>query len=341
VRIDPRRLAAFLRDPGGCRVALLFGDDLGLIRTRADALVRAVAGDLHDPFRVTELGRDAIGALADEAAAGALTGGRRVVRAREVTDTATPAVRAVLEGASDGFVILEAPGLATRSKLAALVEADARGGVIRCFPVEGRDLEATIEAAMGEYGVTIERDALRWVAERLPADHAAIRHEAGKLALYAGAGGGIDLAAAAACLDDRADRMLDEALLAATLGDPVRCDEGVESALAGGQTAVAAIRAALSHVHQLLRARQAVDAGASVEEAVSRLRPPVFWKSQPGFRRALGGWTAARLNHAALALARAELACKRTGAPADAICRRALLDIAVTAARLREPGARR
>ena len=56
--------AAFLRDPGACRVVLLFGDDTGLIRERAEALVRLVAGALDDPFRVAELAREDVGAAA-------------------------------------------------------------------------------------------------------------------------------------------------------------------------------------------------------------------------------------------------------------------------------------
>ena len=51
MKVDPRRIDAFLRDPGTCRVVLLHGDDAGLIRLRTEALVRAVAGALDDPFR--------------------------------------------------------------------------------------------------------------------------------------------------------------------------------------------------------------------------------------------------------------------------------------------------
>ncbi len=55
MKLDARSVPGFLRDPGACRVVLLFGDDAGLIRERAEALVRVVAGTLDDPFRVAEL----------------------------------------------------------------------------------------------------------------------------------------------------------------------------------------------------------------------------------------------------------------------------------------------
>jgi DNA polymerase-3 subunit delta len=68
VKLLPQRVPAFLNDPAGCRVVLLYGEDHGMIRDRASALVRAVAGSLDDPFLVAELARDEVGQLADEAA---------------------------------------------------------------------------------------------------------------------------------------------------------------------------------------------------------------------------------------------------------------------------------
>ena len=43
--------------PGDCRVVLLYGEDAGMIRERAETLVRTVAGSLDDPFLVAELTR--------------------------------------------------------------------------------------------------------------------------------------------------------------------------------------------------------------------------------------------------------------------------------------------
>ncbi|HJS87316.1 MAG TPA: DNA polymerase III subunit delta, partial [Acetobacteraceae bacterium] len=83
MKLDSRRIPAFLRDPGNIRVVLLYGEDVGMIRERAEALTRAVAGGLDDPFRVAELARDEVDRLEVEAASLSLTGGRRVVRVRE------------------------------------------------------------------------------------------------------------------------------------------------------------------------------------------------------------------------------------------------------------------
>ena len=190
MKLDARRVAGFLRDPGACRVVLLYGDDTGLIRERAEALVRGVVGARDDPFRVVELAREQIGQLADEACSLSLTGGRRVVRVREAGEGATEPVKSVLAGKGPALVVLEGAALAPRSRLRALVEAAPDAAAIGCYPEEGRALDETIRAALTEAGVTAEPEALHWLAGRLGADRAATRQELAKLALYAGPGGG-------------------------------------------------------------------------------------------------------------------------------------------------------
>jgi DNA polymerase III subunit delta len=134
VKLPPARVAAFLRDPGECRVVLLFGDDAGMIRDRAEALVRAVAGSLDDPFLVTELAREDIRQLPNEAAGLSLMGGRRVVRVRDVTDAATDPVQMLLKSRAPALVVLEAPTIQSRSRLRTALEAAADGAAIGCYP---------------------------------------------------------------------------------------------------------------------------------------------------------------------------------------------------------------
>src|SRR6185312_15090459 len=123
MKLDARRVSAFLRDPGACRAVLLFGEDAGLIRERAEPLVRAVAGSLEDPFRVTVLSsRQDLDRLSEEAAALSLVGGRRVVWARQATDSLTEALRSVLGRRGDALIVLEGATLEGRSKPRRLLE---------------------------------------------------------------------------------------------------------------------------------------------------------------------------------------------------------------------------
>jgi DNA polymerase-3 subunit delta len=329
MKIDARRIDAFLRDPGDCRVVLLHGDDAGLVRLRAETVVRAVAGALDDPFRVVELDRDDIAGLANAAASLSLTGGRRVVRLREVTDAAaTAAVQTLLAGAAPGLVVIEGPGLQTRAKLVTLVAGAAEGAAIACYQEDGRALTETIRQVLDAAQVRVDREALAWLATQLGADRASTQAEVEKLALYAGPGGTVDLQAATICVGDLAGLSLDDALFAATDGDVATTDRALELAIAEGAAAVGVIRAGMMHLQRLHRARLAMDDGASAADATKAARPPVFFRRIGAFSRALGTWSTAMLGAALAGLAEAERACKRTGAPDLVICRNAVLALA-------------
>jgi DNA polymerase III subunit delta len=329
MKLLPARIQAFLRDPGGCRVVLLFGEDAGMIRDRAEVLIRAVAGSLDDPFLVTELSRDEIRRLPDEAAGLSLIGGRRVVRVRDVTDAAADPVLAVLKGRATALVVLEGPTIASRSKLRTALEAASDGAAIACYPEEGRALEETIRDCLRANGAGIEPDALSWLSQQLGADRASTRAELEKLALYVGPGNRVDLDAAMTCVGDLAGLSLEDAMFAATTGDVATADRALEAAVAEGAGPVQVLRVALGHLQKLHRARLAMDEhGLAAADAVKAVRPPVFYQKIGAFTRSLGLWPAVTLTAAMAAMAEAERGCKRTGWPDQSLCRNAVLTLA-------------
>jgi DNA polymerase-3 subunit delta len=329
VKIDARKLPGLLRDPAAFRVALLHGEDAGLIRDRAETLVRNVAGSLDDPFLVTELaGREGLARLPEEADSLSMTGGRRVIRLRDATDSAAPAVQAILAGKGAALVVLEAASLPTRSKLRAVVEAAANGAAIPCYPEEGDALETTIRSVLGELDAKADAEAVTWLAGQLGGDRASTRRELEKLAIYAGPGGTVDLDAAAACIGDMAGLSLEDAVFAATAGDVDMTDRALEIAMGEGAAPVQVLRVTLGHIQRVQRVRAAMADGAAMDEAMRTLRPPVFFKRAGAFKRALALWSLPALSASAAALSEAESACKRTGSPDVTLCRAALLTVA-------------
>lgn len=335
MKLEPRGTEAFLRDPGRARAVLLYGDDVGLIRERGGRLVRAVAGAADDPFRVVELERDGASGIPSEMTALSLTGGRRVVRVRDVTDAATAPVQAALAGPGEALLVLEAPGLAGKSKLRALIDKLADAFSIGCYPLEGRALEQTIRGVLGSLKVGVEDDALAWLTGQLGADQAVTVSEVEKLALFVGPGGRADIAAARECVGDLAGLSLEDALYAATAGEMAAADRALELALAEGAAPVQVARVGLGHVQRLQRARAAMAAGISAAEAARAVRPPLFYRRQSAFTQALNLWPLPALEWAGQRFWDAERACKRTGAPDLTIARNAVAGVAQRAAAAR------
>jgi DNA polymerase-3 subunit delta len=308
-KLDARRAAAVLADPGPFRAVLLHGDDAGLVRERAEALVRAVLGGaMDDPFRMAELNREEAaktGALAGEVAALAMTGGRRVVRLREATDAHATALKDALATPGEALMVLEGGELSPRSKLRALAEATPEVAVIACYRERGEELAATLGRMLKEEGVSADPPALAWLAGRLGEDRMQTRREVEKLALYVGAGGRVDEEAALACGAEGASLDLDEALMAASNGEAALADRALTAAFAEGANPVQVIRAALRHVQRL---HEAALAGGDA----SALRPPVFFRYRAAFERAARSWSPTALEAVGSALLEAEKRTKTT-----------------------------
>lgn len=333
MKITGARIEAFVAKPEPAVVAVLFyGPDEGLVRERAERIVQAVAGGTHDPFRIAELSADTLredrAILLDEASALPFTGGRRVVRVRDGKDSLAAAVINLLAGKAGGLVVVEAGELGPRSTLRQAFEKDDRAAAIGCYLDDADALRRVIGAELRRHGLTASDDALESLVASLGADRGLTRSELEKLALYCGGPGRIEVGDVLAVIGDARAINLDDVVAAACDGDVGRLDRLLQAATAEGLSAVALLRAMARYLQRLVQARAALAAGRDLSQAVAAVRPAVFYRLQPQFRRQVQAWRPEFLATVLGLVADAELACKRTGAPQDLLCQRILFDVA-------------
>lgn len=326
MKIAPARLPGLLRDPAGIAAALVYGEDAGLVRERADALVHAVLGADPDPFRLAELADDAPKRIVEELTARALTGGRRVVRVRGAGAALVDPLERALKSGAEALAVLEAGALDRRNRLRLWAEAGAQVAAIACYPDEGAALTAVIRDGLAAEGVRADEEVLAFVASRLGADRAATRQELAKLALLVGPGGTLSLPLAREALGGEGTLALDGALAMALAGDARAADAALEQALADGASPVAILRGVIRALLRLDQAAALVAGGASVDRAIEAVR--VFFRERPAFSRALQLWEPPQLASALEAAVAAERACKSTGSADVAIARELVLGLA-------------
>jgi DNA polymerase-3 subunit delta len=334
VRLAAARVEAFLRRPDiEIAAVLLYGPDQGLVRERADAIGRTVTTDLQDPFLVADLTGAILAAdparLFDEAAQISLTGGRRLVRAREIGDTHTAVFARFLADPPEGsLVIVEAGDLPARGSLRRGFDDAARGVAIGCYPDTGRELAEVIRESLAAHQVTASRDAIEFLTQHLGGDRLLTRAELEKLTLYAGDGGRVELDDARLSIADSAALSLDDAVMAAAEGDIAALDRTLSRVFQEGESPVTVVRAMLRHLQRLHVLSARIAAGDPAEATLRAARPPVFFKQQDSFRRQLRQWREAGLRRLLDRLAETETRIKTTGMPAETICRAALLELA-------------
>lgn len=344
MKVANRSIESFLdRVDERLAAVLVYGPDAGLVRERADRLTAATAGDISDPFRVSDIGverlRDQPSLLADEAAALTFGGERRVVRLRAAGDGQSAAIAAFLKSAAagGGLLIAESGELGPRSSLRQLFEAADNAAALPCYRDEGADLARFVAEELRREGLRLTDEARDFLVGALGGDRAITRRELEKIVAYVGSTptGTIELADALACVGDNAALSVDDLVFAVGDGDLAAVERLTGRVMQEGTASIAILRATARHFLRLHLLSAAAD---DRDRLIRSLKPPVFYKYVPRLEEQIRRWTPARLHQALARLTRAELECKTTGMPADALCQRALLEVAALLARRARAG---
>ena len=324
------------KPPRDLTAALVFGPDQGLVRERAEKLLRSVVPDLNDPFRVAEIDGDVLekdGArLFDEVAAIAMLGGRRVVRIRGAGNGIADLFESFFEDhAGDALVVVEGGDLAKSAALRKVFEEDDSAAAIACYADTARDLYDVIRDALKADGLSIDQEAIEDAASRLGSDRGVTRRELEKLALYARGEKRVTLDHVKAVMGDETEARSEEACDAAGSGDLPKLDLALERLWLSDVSPVALVRNAMSHFQRLALLREYVERGESADAAMRRLRPPVHFMRASSMKIQVQKWNDARLSDALDLLLETEILCKTTAVPAQSVCARALFNVAAMA----------
>jgi DNA polymerase-3 subunit delta len=336
VQIKGASIRRFLEKPDkNVGAVLLYGPNESFSHEAAQRLSAWALGKSDDPYSITKLGEDEIkrdsAKLGDALAAQSLLGGPTIVWARvsgkSADESILDALASIERGEPNGYLIVEAGDVGGSAELVKKFGAAAKAAVIAFYEETDAERAVFAKALAKDLGVTFEREAEDLLLAALPADRGLARQEIEKLALYAhGLGRPIDVADLASLLAAELESAIDAASLAAAQGKAAHAGESLAriDALSG----VSALRALLRRLHQLRDARAMMDQGASADDAIARLRPPVFWKERDAVASQARLWTAKKLSAAYDVLWTAEMRSKTAGAPQELIAADAYRSVA-------------
>ena len=329
----------FVARPDPARpIVLVFGPDAGLVRERAEALIRASVDDPKDPFQLARLDGDDLAGeptrLVEEANTIPLFGGRRAVWVKAGGRNFATAVEALIAAPSpDCRVVIEAGDLKRSAPLRALCERAKNVAALPCYADAERDLVRLIDDELRAAGLTIAPEARAALVPLLGGDRLASRNEIQKVALFARGKARVELDDVMAVVADASTLALDGLIDAAFAGRTGELEVQFGKARTAGTAGGTVVSAALRQVAQLHRAKLAVEEGASIDEAMGGIQPFVHFSRKAAVEAALKGWTSARLERVMTQLADATLEARRQTAMAEVIAQRTLLALAVNARR--------
>ena len=238
-------------------------------------------------------------ALADEAGAMSLFGGKRLIWIEPAGEEIVGGVEALLEAnAAESPVVAIAGALRRTSNLLKLAESAPLALAFAAYAPEGADAERMVADVGRRFGFKISPPVAARLAESCGNDQAIVAQELQKLALYVDASpqapkeldhDAID--AVGADLPEGEVLHLADLALAGRVGDLA-----VElSNLPAGAESVPVVRALQRRLLQLAPARARIERGESSDSVMTSLGKSLFWKDKPMILKMLSMWDSKRL----------------------------------------------
>lgn len=276
---------------------LFWGPDEGQSRAHAARLIQSMGADRfmvisnvikHDPA-----------ALADEASALGLFGGKRVIWIEPAGDEIRDGVKAVLEAPSPESPVVAIASASSRPKeLIKIAEASPRALSFASYAPEGQDSERMVVDLARRYGLNVDRPTAARLAQSCGNDQAVVAQELEKIALY------LDASVSRPCkVDDSAidaigasvegDDVLHLADLAMS-GDLAAVAEGL-AAIGRGANAIPVLRALQRRLLMLAPARAQADAGKSPADVMTSFGNSLFWKEKAKVQAMLSKWPSTQI----------------------------------------------
>lgn len=332
MKLNAASVERFLKEPSA-HIILIYGPDIGLVKERAELLVKKFVDDINDPFNVASLLSSQIthepSLLYDEMFSQSLMGGQRVVWVKEATDGLKKTLEGLLkEYEGDTVLIIEAGDLGASSSLRKYIEKEKNMAAIPCYKDQAGQLKIVILTHFKEQNLALEKDALFYLQEHLGNDRLQTRQELEKISLYCADKKSVSLEDVQNCTGDHSFLSLEE------LGFCIAEQKYDEIAriysrlVAEGTHEVFIVRMVLRHFNRLYEAQMTVSKGVSIAEAVSKLRPPPFFIYRDRFLMHMKKWSLDHIKKALMILYKTEEGCKTSHIPISAFCEKNLFEIA-------------
>ncbi|WP_169566593.1 DNA polymerase III subunit delta [Sneathiella limimaris] len=328
------QLNSFLKSPDkSLRVFLFYGQDDGLVRESGKKIALTVLDSLDDPFAYSELDATQLegdpARIRDEIEAISMMGGERVVRLRAVSNTHAKMIQATLDADfSNTLFIIEAGDLKKTAALVKSIGALKFGVTMACYHDRAQDIGSLITEVLGKAQITASPDVQEYLRSSLGNDRAISRQELDKLVLYKGKDKTpLLLEEVRQVIGDSSAESVFDVLDATLLGNLAGLEKSIDKAFFAGESPITFLRLLQGQIKQLHKAAALKEKGNPLNIAVKKAGIAPF--NQNKAQSQIGNRPSLHFAKCLEIILQAEIECKKTGAPAETLCRRALMRVSM------------
>ncbi len=295
------------------KFVLVYGPDEGGIEINAASVAKGFANGRDAQLSKFDfkLVKDDFSMLADELASISLFGDQKIVILEDCAQSLPKAMLEYLEKANfAGKLILKAAELRPTSNLRKLAENTKGALSIACYKDDVRQIETYIRSFLQERGAKFESSVIPALAQILPANKLLIACELEKLITYK-QGETITLESVEEAISDSQEVGLDDMCIAVALGQKAQILKLIERAINTDTSFMLILRVLQRYFNRVLEVLAHAESGMSVDMAVGKLAPPVFFKQKDNLIRICKTATKQKILALNADLVKLELDCKR------------------------------
>lgn len=314
---------------------LLYGPEVGLIEERAEVISKQISPS-EDPFLNIELEmgkiKESEAALYDELSALSFSSGRKVIKVRDANEGLAKILKELpdenmFEGENAPFLLILTEELPPRSSLRQLFENQGKFAAIPCYKDDETSLALVVRKRLKDIGFSFDEDVPDTIAQFSLGNRMVMTREIEKLEIYMGERRRITMQDVSAVIVDTAELSLEELVHATADRDIERISYNLKKALAEGVNAITIFRYLTNYFFRLINVTEKIKNGETEIEAINSLRPPIFFKQMPSFRRHVGYWSKRNLHAVIAHVYDAEVLVKSNTLPAEVLISRKLIEI--------------
>jgi DNA polymerase-3 subunit delta len=255
-------------------------------------------------------------------AALSFSGKRKVIRINASSATSLDAaLKSTLQDApGDNFVVFTSGDLTPASSLRKFFETAEHVAAIPCYNDDNAGQRRLLQTLLAEKGLRFSPQVVDMLQERLPVDRKQVRAEIEKLQLYLGDSLEISPEDVQAVVSQSQESSMDEVAKAIASLDQSNIEAHVQQLLREGVMPIVLLRSVIRYFTRLHYAKGGMTGGASEADVLKGLRPPVFFKDVPLFKRHLSLWSITALDAALQSLEKVERECKKAAMPVEVLC---------------------
>jgi DNA polymerase-3 subunit delta len=348
MKFTAAKVQGFISKPeAGFAAALIYGPDDGQVALLAKQLEKNITNNSDDPFAVTDLSVSRIyqtpSIVADEMSAISFYMGRRVIKILNVENSQNIRIEGEEENSSKNvrnvesfvveaienafdiaspetlqncFLIVTAGDLKPASGLRAYFEKQNNAAALPCYADDEKQLEVIIANELRAQGIMFDTQVPKIIEHACRGNRLTAINEVAKIKMFLGDKNKISADEADDMIGVTAETSIQDVCNLVVDGEIAKLQRTLAKAFEENNLPIVLIRSVQRYLERLNVVVGNVLQGQSEQDAVNAVRPPIFYKQVPVFKRQVSRWRAKGekgFMRAYTMLYDAELECKKQG----------------------------